>query len=60
MSLFDFYMENHTSADLKEWVDLCGGSSRITRKSDRAEFLVKTLTSTTEVRRLWNKMDDLP
>jgi len=59
MSLFEFFMENYKSDDLKEWVDLCGGSSQITRKSDRANFLVKTLTSATEVRRLWDKMDDL-
>ena len=59
MTLFDFYMENYNSDDLKEWVDLCGGSKGLTRKADRAEFLVQTLTSAAEVRRLWGKMDDL-
>jgi hypothetical protein len=59
MSLFDFYMENNTSDVLKEWVDLCGSSKGLTRKSDRAEFLVRTLTSAMEVRRLWGEMDDL-
>ena len=59
MTLFDFYMENYNSDDLKQWVDLCGGSSRITRKAERAEFLAQTLTSAAEVRRLWDKMDDL-
>jgi hypothetical protein len=59
MTLLDFYMENYNSSDLKQWVDLCGGSSRLTRKAERAEFLARTLTSAAEVRRLWGEMDEL-
>jgi hypothetical protein len=53
MSLHEFYMESCTSDVLKEWVELCGGPGKLTRKADRAEFLVRTLTSPSEVRRLW-------
>ena len=59
MSLFDYYMETYNSDVLKEWVDLCGSSKGLTRKADRAEFLVRTMTSAQEVRRLWGEMDDL-
>ena len=59
MSLFDFYMEIYSSGDLKAWVDLCGGPKVLTRKADRAEFLVRTMTSPVEVHRLWDALDDL-
>jgi hypothetical protein len=59
MSLFDYYMEGYNSDVLKEWVDLCGSSKGLTRKADRAEFLVRTMTSAMEVRRLWGEMDEL-
>ena len=59
MSLFDYYMETYNSDVLKEWVDLCGSPKGLTRKADRAEFLVRTMTSAQEVRRLWGEMDDL-
>ena len=58
MSLLETLM-NHNSDVLKEYVALCGGSSSLTRKADRAEFLVATLTSPLEIRRLWGEMDDL-
>lgn len=58
MSLLDTLM-NHNSDVLKEYVALCGGSSSLTRKADRAEFLAATLTSLLEIRRLWAEMDNL-
>ena len=59
MSLFDYYMETYNSDVLKEWVDLCGSPKGLTRKADRAEFLVRTMTSAQEVRRLWGELDEL-
>ncbi len=59
MSLFEFYLNTYNSDTLRDLLNLCGGSNRITRKQDRAAFLAQTMTSASEVRRLWQKMDTL-
>jgi len=58
MSLYDIF-DSQNSDQLKEYVKLCGGPSSLTRKADRANFLVETLTDPVQLRRLWEQMDDL-
>lgn len=59
MSLFEFYLTTFNSDKLREFVRLCGGPNNLTRKEDRARFLAGTMSSATEVRRLWGKLSTL-
>lgn len=58
MSLHDIF-DNLKSDQLKDYVKLCGGPSSLTRKADRANHLVETLTDPSQLRWLWARMDDL-
>ena len=58
MSLHDIF-DNCKSDQLKDYMKLCGGSSSLTRKADRANYLVETLTNPVQLRWLWAQMDDL-
>jgi hypothetical protein len=58
MSLYDIF-DNQNSDQLKEYVKLCGGPSSLTRKADRANYLVETLTNPVQLRQLWAQMDEL-
>ena len=57
MSLYDIF-DNLKSDQLKDYMKLCGGSSSLTRKADRANYLVETLTDPSQLRWLWARMDD--
>lgn len=58
MSLYDIF-DNYKSDQLKDYMKLCGGPSSLTRKADRANHLVETLTDPSQLRWLWAQMDDL-
>ncbi|MBX3054196.1 MAG: hypothetical protein KF753_22175 [Caldilineaceae bacterium] len=58
MSLYDIF-DNLKSDQLKDYMRLCDGPSSLTRKADRANHLVETLTDPVQLRRLWAQMDDL-
>ena len=50
MSLFEFFYDSYTSDVLLKYAKLCGGGSKLTRKDQRAEFIVATLSDRERLR----------
>ena len=59
MSLYEFFYTSYNSDVLLQFVRLLGGRSNLTRKDQRAEFLVATLLDPERLRAIWQEMDDL-
>ncbi len=58
MNLVDV-LEQWRSNDLKNYVTLLGGESRITRKADRIDFIRRALLKKASLRRIWEQMDEI-
>jgi hypothetical protein len=52
-------LEQWRSNDLKPYVVLLGGDSRITRKADRINFISQALLNKPSLRYLWQQMDEV-
>ena len=58
MKLFDI-LYNYTNDDLKKFVKLLSGSSKLTRKDQMVVFLIDELLSPDKLRGHWNRLDTL-
>ncbi|MEZ4837336.1 MAG: hypothetical protein R2873_35960 [Caldilineaceae bacterium] len=59
MSLIEYFSQTHNSDELKELLDVMGVRGKPTRKDERAELLVRTLTSRRELQDLLDRMRDI-
>ncbi|MEZ4638527.1 MAG: hypothetical protein R2856_26820 [Caldilineaceae bacterium] len=59
MSLIEYFSQTHNSDELKELLDVMGVRGKPTRKDERAELLVRTLTSRRELQDLLDRMRDV-